>query len=164
MPHTMQKSILNNFCFINFFDLWLSLASTHHFSICKVYDHPTFQIRYLEQSEGKILEDRYTFMGSVSIFCFWSKSLAVMVVEIQIPHKSPKIDEFSGYPDLHNHDSQRLAPKTKNTPRPHIYIQNFKDFCLRGLQVPPPETSMVWPKKSKNGFQRPNKGLNQKSS
>ena len=34
---------------------------------------------YSKSSEAKILEDRYTFMGSRSNFCFGMKSLALMV-------------------------------------------------------------------------------------
>ena len=75
----MQKSILNNFYFINFFDLWLCLASTGHFPIFMTCDHPTFKMRYLELCEAKILKDRYTFMGSESIFVFWIKSLALVI-------------------------------------------------------------------------------------
>ena len=35
----MQKSILNNFCFINFFDLGLHLASRDHFMVFRAGDH-----------------------------------------------------------------------------------------------------------------------------
>ena len=76
---------------MEFFDLGLRLASRGHFMVFRARDQPGFRMGYLETSEAKILEDRYTFMGSGSIFCFWSKSLAVMVMEIWVPHKSPKI-------------------------------------------------------------------------
>ena len=67
---------------MNFFDLGLRLASRGHFMVVRARDKAGFRRRYLETSEAKILEILYIIMGSGSIFCFWSKALAIMVVEI----------------------------------------------------------------------------------
>ena len=76
---------------MKFFDSGLRLASRGHFMVLRARDQAGFRRRYLETSEAKILEILLINMGSGSIFGFWSKSLAIMVVEIYIPHKSPKI-------------------------------------------------------------------------
>ena len=139
----MQKSILNNFCFINFFDLGLHLASKSHFLI--------FQAETMLVSGGgtwRPLRPKSLRIGidlwGLEVFLVFGASLQLSWLwRSGYPLNSTIKKRFSRYPDLHNHKSQRLAPKTKNTPRPHIYIQNFKGFCLRGLQVPPPETSLV---------------------
>ena len=67
---------------MNFFDLGLRLAARGHFLIFWARYHAGFRRGYSELSEAKILEDRYTFMGSGSIFCFGSMSLSLMVPEI----------------------------------------------------------------------------------
>ena len=50
--------------------------------VLRAQDQAGLRRGYLETSEAKIIEILYINMGSGSIFCFWGKSLAVMVVEI----------------------------------------------------------------------------------
>ena len=47
--------------------------------VSRAGDHVGFRRGYLETSEAKILEDRYTFRESGSIFVLWMKSLALIV-------------------------------------------------------------------------------------
>ena len=90
---------------MKFFDLMLRLASRGHFLVFGGRNQAGFRRGYSKASEAKTLEDRYTFMGSGSIFVFWSKSLACMVTEIWVPQGSHLVFQFTGYPDLHNHTS-----------------------------------------------------------
>ena len=55
---------------MKFFDSGLRLASRGHFLDFWARDQASFRRGYSEASEAKILEDRYTFMGSGSIFGF----------------------------------------------------------------------------------------------
>ena len=73
---------------MNIFDSGLRLASRSHFLHFWACGQAGFRRGYSEASEAKILEDRYTFMGSRSIFVLWSKSLACMVIEIWVPRGS----------------------------------------------------------------------------
>ena len=88
---------------MKFFDLRLHLASRSHFLVFGGRNQAGFRRGYSKASEAKTLQDRYTFMGSRSIFVFWSKSLACMVMEIWVPRELKNQMGSLGYPDLGNH-------------------------------------------------------------
>ena len=128
---------------MNFFDLGLHLASRDHFLFFRPMTMLVSGGGTWRPLRPKSLKS-YLYLWGLGVFFVFGASLQLSRLQRSgYPENSSYFGRFMWYLDLRNHDSQRLTPKTKNTPRPHKYKQDFKNFGLRGLLVPPPETSMV---------------------